>query len=362
MLPKVAIVGRPNVGKSTLFNRIIGERLSITDNQPGVTRDRIYAKGTWLSKEFSLIDTGGIELGDAPFLTEIKTQADIAMEEADVIVFVVDCRSGVTDNDSYIAKLLYKTNKPVLLAVNKVDDQKFRDNIYEFYALGFGDPIPISSSHGIGTGNLLDQIIENLPKRTEEVKDDAIKFCLIGRPNVGKSSLTNCLLNDNRNRLSKDELEARLKDLFGLRIIVWLNHGFIKGDDTDSHVDTLARFIAPNKVAYAACLDENDEHYKELNLMKKELENAGFELVALPLPKPVFYNGKRLGATYCNFIFINGAVIVPTYGDKEADDYALNTLKDVIPNREIIGVDSRVFIRQNGSLHCSSQNRYKRIK
>lgn len=173
---------------------------------------------------------------------------------------------------------------------------------------------------------------------------------------------TECLLNDNRNRLSKDELEARLKDLFGLRKIVWLNHGFIKGDDTDSHVDTLARFIAPNKVAYAACLDENDEHYKELNLMKKELENAGFELVALPLPKPVFYNEKRLGATYCNFIFINGAVIVPTYGDKEADDYALNTLKDAIPNREIIGVDSRVFIRQNGSLHCSSQNRYKRIK
>lgn len=173
---------------------------------------------------------------------------------------------------------------------------------------------------------------------------------------------TECLLNDNRNRLSKDELEIKLKDLFGLNKIVWLNHGFIKGDDTDSHVDTLARFIAPNKVAYAACFDENDEHYKELNLMKKELENAGFELVALPLPKPVFYNGKRLGATYCNFIFINGAVIVPTYGDKEADDYALNTLKDAIPNREIIGVDSRVFIRQNGSLHCSSQNRYKRIK
>lgn len=217
MLPKVAIVGRPNVGKSTLFNRIIGERLSITDNQPGVTRDRIYAKGTWLSKEFSLIDTGGIELGDAPFLTEIKTQADIAMEEADVIVFVVDCRSGVTDNDTYIAKLLYKTNKPVLLAVNKVDDQKFRDNIYEFYALGFGDPIPISSSHGIGTGNLLDQIIENLPKRTEEVKDDAIKFCLIGRPNVGKSSLTNCLLNDNRVIVSpiagttRDTIDTRFK-------------------------------------------------------------------------------------------------------------------------------------------------------
>ena len=217
MLPKVAIVGRPNVGKSTLFNRIIGERLSITDDQPGVTRDRIYAKSSWLNKEFSIIDTGGIELGDAPFLTEIKAQAEIAMEEADVIVFVVDCRSGLTDDDNYIAKLLYKTNKPVLLAVNKVDDQKFKDNIYEFYSLGFGDPIPVSSSHGIGTGNLLDAIIEHVPTRIDTVKDESIKFCLIGRPNVGKSSLTNTLLNDNRVIVSpssgttRDTIDTRFK-------------------------------------------------------------------------------------------------------------------------------------------------------
>lgn len=217
MLPKIAIVGRPNVGKSTLFNRLIGERLSITDDQPGVTRDRIYAKGSWLSKEFSLIDTGGIELGDAPFLTEIKAQAEIAMEEADVIVFVVDCRSGVTDDDTYIAKILYRTNKPVILAVNKVDDQKFKDNIYEFYALGFGDPVAISSSHGIGTGNLLDKIIENFPPMQEEEKDEAIRFALIGRPNVGKSSLTNTLLNDNRVIVSpiagttRDTIDTRFK-------------------------------------------------------------------------------------------------------------------------------------------------------
>ncbi len=198
MLPKVAIVGRPNVGKSTLFNRIIGTRLSITDDQPGVTRDRIYSKASWMMKEFFLIDTGGIELSDAPFLTEIKAQAEIAMDEADVIIFVVDCRSGVTDDDTYIAKLLYKTKKPVILAVNKVDDQKFKDNIYEFYALGFGEPIPTSSSHGVGVGNLLDKVIEKIPQNTKEEKDDAIKFCLIGRPNVGKSSLVNTLLNDNR--------------------------------------------------------------------------------------------------------------------------------------------------------------------
>ena len=198
MLPKVAIVGRPNVGKSTLFNRIIGTRLSITDDQPGVTRDRIYSKASWMMKEFFLIDTGGIELSDAPFLTEIKAQAEIAMDEADVIIFVVDCRSGVTDDDTYIAKLLYKTKKPVILAVNKVDDQKFKDNIYEFYALGFDEPIPTSSSHGVGVGNLLDKVIEKIPQNTKEEKDDAIKFCLIGRPNVGKSSLVNTLLNDNR--------------------------------------------------------------------------------------------------------------------------------------------------------------------
>ena len=209
MLPKVAIVGRPNVGKSTLFNRIIGTRLSITDDQPGVTRDRIYSKASWLSKEFFLIDTGGIELGDAPFLTEIKAQAEIAMDEADVIIFVVDCRTGVTDDDTYIAKILYKTKKPVILAVNKVDDQKFRENIYEFYALGFGDPLPISSSHGIGTGNLLDKIIEDLPKKVQEENDDAIKFAIIGRHNVGKSSLTNTLLNENRDIVSPIEGTTR---------------------------------------------------------------------------------------------------------------------------------------------------------
>jgi len=217
MLPKVAIVGRPNVGKSTLFNRIIGARLSITDDQPGVTRDRIYAKASWLSKDFFLIDTGGIELGDAPFLTEIKMQAEIAMDEADVIVFVVDCRSGVTNDDSYIAKLLYKTNKPVILAVNKVDDQKFKENIYEFYSLGFDEPIAISSNHGIGVGDLLDRILAVVPKSTSNEKDDAIKFSLIGRPNVGKSSLTNALLNDNRVIVSdvpgttRDSIDTRFK-------------------------------------------------------------------------------------------------------------------------------------------------------
>src|SRR5690606_37119057 len=145
----VAIVGRPNVGKSSLFNRIVGDRVSIIDDVAGVTRDRIYAQAEWLTKKFSLIDTGGIEVGDAPFLTQIKHQAEIAMDEADCIIFVVDGSVGLTDSDYYIAKQLYKTEKPVIVAANKIDDISLIQNAYEFYALGFSDPIPLSTHHGI---------------------------------------------------------------------------------------------------------------------------------------------------------------------------------------------------------------------
>jgi len=202
MLSKVAIVGRPNVGKSTLFNRIVGERLSITDDEPGVTRDRIYAKASWLSREFAVIDTGGIEISDAPFLTEIRAQAEVAMDEADVIIMVVDCRNGITEDDTFVAKLLQRTNKPVLLCVNKVDDQKFKDYIYEFYGLGLGDPVAVSSIHGVGVGDLLDAVIRVIPQKADKLYDDSICFSLIGRPNVGKSSLTNALLNDERTIVS----------------------------------------------------------------------------------------------------------------------------------------------------------------
>ena len=200
---KVAIVGRANVGKSTLFNRLIGERISITDDQPGITRDRIYAKASWLGKEFSLIDTGGIELKDSPFLVEIREQAQVAIDEADIIVFLVDCRSGITVEDEEVAKMLYKADKPIILAVNKVDDQKFIDMLYEFYALGLGEPIGISSAHGIGIGDLLDCIISHFPEeKIDNYPEDAIKLCLIGCPNVGKSSLANTLIGDTRSIVS----------------------------------------------------------------------------------------------------------------------------------------------------------------
>ncbi|WP_440895741.1 ribosome biogenesis GTPase Der [Amphibacillus sp. Q70] len=195
----VAIVGRPNVGKSTIFNRLVGERISIVDDIPGVTRDRIYSKVEWLTTEFNLIDTGGIELGDEPLLVQMREQADIAINEADVIIFIVNGRDGITAADEEVAKILYKSNKPVVLAVNKVDNPEMREEIYEFYSLGFGEPYPISGTHGLGLGDMLDQVLHLFPKFEEDpADDDALYFSVIGRPNVGKSSLVNAILQQDR--------------------------------------------------------------------------------------------------------------------------------------------------------------------
>lgn len=194
----VAIVGSPNVGKSTLFNRLIGERRAIVDDAAGITRDRLYAKCTWLGKTFSLIDTGGIEMKNRPFQEQIRMQANIAIDEADVIVFITDGQLGVTNDDRMVARILQKQNKPIILAVNKIDEGLHTSNIYDFYSLGLGDPIAISGSHGVGTGDLLNRIVSVLPEEKEELHEEQVTFCLIGRPNVGKSSLTNALLSQDR--------------------------------------------------------------------------------------------------------------------------------------------------------------------
>ena len=198
--PVVAIVGRPNVGKSTIFNRIIGDRLAIVEDKPGVTRDRIYGTGEWNGKPFSIIDTGGIEVyGEDEMLRSIRVQAELAIEESDVIVFMCDAKTGVTQADEEVAQMLFRSGKPVIVAVNKVDNLNRMDDIYEFYSLGFGDPIPISGSHGTGLGDLLDEVVEKFPDLTdEEYDDDVIKVALIGRPNVGKSSLVNAILGEER--------------------------------------------------------------------------------------------------------------------------------------------------------------------
>ena len=194
----VAIVGRANVGKSTIFNRIVGERISIVEDIAGVTRDRIYATASWLTKEFRLIDTGGIELKDASFTTQIKMQAEIAIKEADVVVFIVDGKEGLTSNDLIVRDLLRKSKKEVIVAINKVDNKEAQNNIYDFYELGFNTYIPISSIHNTGYIELMDEVTLNFKTREETNIDPRLKIAIIGRPNVGKSSLTNAILNEDR--------------------------------------------------------------------------------------------------------------------------------------------------------------------
>lgn len=199
--PVVAIVGRPNVGKSTLFNRLAGNRISIVEGEPNITRDRIYANIDWLNRSFILVDTGGIEPANRDIIkSKIKYQAELAIEEAELILFLVDGRSGVTPTDQEVAQLLHKANKKVILVINKVEDFSSIDElIWEFYALGFDEPLPISAEHGKNTGDLLDRIIANLPvKEEEQEEEDVLNIAIIGKPNVGKSSLVNYIVGDER--------------------------------------------------------------------------------------------------------------------------------------------------------------------
>ena len=196
--PVVALVGRPNVGKSTIFNKIVGKKLSIIEDTPGVTRDRIYASVNYYNYKFHLIDTGGIELGKMDFNNEIKMQASLAIDEADIVVFVVDGKEGLTSDDYLVRDMLNKVSNKVIVAINKCDSKKIKENEYEFYELGFKDMVKVSGEQGDGIGDLLDLITANFPKIDYEENDDTVKFSIIGRPNVGKSSLVNAIINEER--------------------------------------------------------------------------------------------------------------------------------------------------------------------
>lgn len=226
--PIVAIVGRPNVGKSTLFNKIVGERVSIVQDTPGVTRDRVYAEGEWLSYNFTMIDTGGIEPErDDIIVQQMRRQANIAIETADVIMFIVDGKEGLTAADNEVATMLRKSKKPIVLVVNKIDNLKDEDNAWEFYNLGIGDPIAVSASQGKGLGDMLDEVVKHFDAvDADEEDDEIIRIALVGKPNVGKSSLVNRLLGEDRVIVSnvpgttRDAIDSYLENDLGKFVIV----------------------------------------------------------------------------------------------------------------------------------------------
>ncbi|HHT27513.1 MAG TPA: ribosome biogenesis GTPase Der [Firmicutes bacterium] len=251
--PVIAIVGRPNVGKSELFNRMAGERISIVENQPGVTRDRIYAECMWLNRPYMLIDTGGILLGDTGDIEAATLyQARLAIEEADIIIFVVDVKDGVTSADREVAQVLRQTQKPVLLVVNKVDNLKLEADSYEFYSLGIGDPITVSATHGRGIGDMLDAAFSHLPEQPAQLEEDErIRVAVIGRPNVGKSSLINSILG--RERVIVSNIPGTTRDA--------IDTDFSRGDTHFTLIDTAG-------IRRRAKVDEAVEHYSVLRALK----------------------------------------------------------------------------------------------
>ena len=310
----VASVGRPNVGKSSVFNRLAGQKLAITDDVSGITRDRLYAKCEWLDQEFSLIDTGGIELSDVPFMVEIKAQAQLAIDEADVILFIVDGRVGITNGDQDVINILHRSNKPIIVGANKIDDLKFMDNIYEFYNLGVENVFPISALHGIGFGDLLDEVVRLLPKKKEKRYEDTIEFCIIGQPNVGKSSLTNAILGTERVIVSN--IPGTTRDA--------IDTPFTK-DGKDYVVIDTAGIRKQGKIY------ENAEKYSVLRAIKA-IERSSVVLLVLDGTKEVEEQDKRV-AGYAHENNKAVIIVVNKWDAVEKDDKLMKKFEEKIRNQ-----------------------------
>lgn len=307
----IAIVGRPNVGKSTVFNRLLEERVSIVLDEPGVTRDRIYGECHWLNKTFRVVDTGGFKLDDEPFQKEINAQVEIAIDEADVIVFLVSGNEGLTSEDEYVGKLLRKSKKPVIVACNKVDDTHLIANSYEFYSLGFEDVIPVSGIHGIGIGDLLDKVVEYMPDKQIDDYAGMIKFAIIGRPNVGKSSLTNAFLNENRVIVSN--IEGTTRDAIDT---------VFKADDREYVVVDTAGIRRRGKVY------ENIEKYSVLR-SKNAIDKADVILVMLDATTGIIDQDKHVAGLAHEAR--KGVIIVYNKWDTvEKDDKTMDKIKEKI--------------------------------
>lgn len=308
--PIVAIVGRPNVGKSTLFNQIGKKRVSIVDDMPGVTRDRIYMDAVWLNHEFTLIDTGGIEIfSNDKIVNEIRTQANIAMDEADVILFLVDGRAGLTSADEDIAKILRGSVKPVIVAVNKIDSIQLDVNTFEFYNLGLGTPIGISASNALNLGDLLDEVVEKFPAvETEPRDEDEIRIAVIGRPNVGKSSLVNALLGEERVIVS--DIPGTTRDA--------IDTHFFKDDTKFTLIDT-AGMRRKSKV------DKPVERYSVMRSLRA-IDRADVVLMLIEAPVGITEQDKKI-AGYAHdsgkgcVIVVNKWDIFPNKHDKSTNRF-----------------------------------------
>ncbi len=307
----VAIVGRPNVGKSSVFNRLVEDNLAITDDQSGITRDRLYGKCEWLDQTFSVIDTGGIELKNVPFMEEIRAQAQLAIDEADLIIFVVDGRVGITNQDRDVMTILHRSKKPVIVAANKIDDIKFMDNVYELYQLGVDYVFPVSALHGIGIGDMLDEVIRILPKKTPKKYHDTIEFSIIGQPNVGKSSLTNAILGTERVIVS--DIAGTTRDA--------IDTPFVRDGKNYVVIDTAG-------IRKQGKIYENAEKYSLLRAMKA-IERSSITLIVLDGTKDIEEQDKRI-AGYPVDASKACIIVVNKWDAVEKDDKAMKRYEEKI--------------------------------